>query len=93
MHIHGMQNNPAFDLNALYAAQQAALARQRAEETRRKLFSTALRLECEAEEYIVTLGEQKEGGSGQREPNSGQNENAQSDPEAKAAEPQVSDWA
>ncbi len=57
-----MQNNPAFELSALNAVQRAQ-AKQRAEETRKKLFESASRLEGEAEDCIVTFTERQESGS------------------------------
>jgi len=92
MHIHGMQNYAADALNALYGAQQAQ-ARQRAAETRRKLFASASLLECDTEDFIVTLGDRQESGPGQRERKTRQNENLPPDAEAETAQPDVSDWA
>lgn len=90
MHIHGMQNNAAFAANALDAMQRAQAA-QRAQETRDKLFEFASQLE--AEDCIVTLGEQQEDDSRQQNGKRKKHGNAESGPQEETAEPQISDWA
>ena len=92
MHIHRLQNDPAFALNALYAAQQAE-ARQKAAETRRKLSEFASLLEGESEDCIVTLGERREDGSAPKDRRHAQPRNGDSDPEQDPGETQVSGWA
>jgi hypothetical protein len=87
-----MQNDAALQLNALYGAQRAE-ARQRAEETRKKLVEFASAIECEMEDCVVTLGEQQEDESAQPDRKRRQNKNMDSDPEEDSAETQISDWA
>lgn len=91
MHIHRIQNDLALELNALYAARKAE-AKQRAEETRRKLSEFASLLEEEAEE-VVFASSGSRGGSEHEAGRRYQNEDEQSDPESEEAEPQISDWA
>jgi hypothetical protein len=90
LHVHGMQNNAALELNAVYAAQKAE-AKQRAEQTRKKLFEFASALECDAEDYIVTLGEGLQDRSGQQDRNHHQNGSENSGSNEALAEPRISD--
>lgn len=89
MHIHGMQNNAAFALNALDAMQRAQAA-QRAEETRKKLFEFASEIAGETEDCIVTLGEHQEDASRQQDRKHRHDGNTESGEDS--TEPQISDW-
>lgn len=91
MHIHKMQNNLTFELNALYAVQQAQ-AKQRAEATRKKLLEAASQIAGEAEDCIVTLGGQQEDSSRQQEQNRRQDKKQKSEQIEEAEGPHVSDW-
>jgi hypothetical protein len=91
MHIHNLQSNLAPELNALYAMQQVQ-DRQRAEATRRKLFEAASQITGEAEDCIVTLGEQQDSDSGQQEQKRQKHEKKQSQDPEEAEDVHVSDW-
>ena len=92
MHIHGMQNNAAFEMNALHAAQQA-LARQRAEETRKRLFEFASEVAGEAQDCIVTLSEQHKDESRRQDRKRREYSSAESGQEEEPGVSQVSDYA
>jgi hypothetical protein len=91
MHIDKLQTNPASELNALDAVQQAQ-AKQRAEATRRKFFEAASETDREAEDYTVTLGEPQEGDSRQQEQDRREDEKKKPLQPEEAKPPHVSDW-
>ncbi len=91
MHIHGNLMNPNLALNAAYAAQQAQ-AKQEAEATRKELFKSAMTLAAENEDYVVSIGGQRENHDKQSKQN--QREKKQkADADHEDVNTHISDWA
>jgi hypothetical protein len=93
MHIPKMQINPASEVNALYAAQQAQ-ARQNAEETRGKLFEAASRVAGDSEDCFVTLSDEQQGNAEQQEQEQERKqEEEKPESSAEGESSQLSGWA
>jgi len=96
MHVHGNQLNPNAALDAAYAAQKAATARE-AGETRKKLLEFSAALTGEDDSFVARTGDEGESSrqpSQQNQPKNRKSPPHKSDDPADAEETggHLSDW-
>jgi len=92
MHIHGNRGNPKSELDAAYAAQQAARKRE-AEATRKKLLESATRLAAGNEDCIVSIGAPPEDAQDQAKQQNQREQGRKEDAEENEVGRHLSDWA
>ena len=98
MHLHANQINPNAELNAVYAAAKAAVARE-AGRTRKKLLEFASELAGESDSgdaCVVRLGaheQSKDQAKQQNQQNQGNGKKPEERTDSKDARNSISDWA